>query len=80
MFQNGTPLWEDFIAKATKLHSCLRYVYFNFILGLLNKKISTTKSNNVMIIFISKIYYSILENLCKHYLSFFLCAILYKFS
>ncbi|GLV36290.1 missing-in-metastasis [Carabus blaptoides fortunei] len=22
--KNGTPLWEDFITKATKLHSCLR--------------------------------------------------------
>lgn len=24
MLQNGTPLWEDLVAKATKLHSCLR--------------------------------------------------------
>jgi len=23
-FQNGTPMWEDFMAKATKLHTCLR--------------------------------------------------------
>ncbi|XP_052133151.1 protein MTSS 1-like [Frankliniella occidentalis] len=22
--KNGTPLWEDFVAKATKLHTCLR--------------------------------------------------------
>ncbi|KAF0768328.1 MTSS1-like protein isoform X2 [Aphis craccivora] len=21
---NGTPMWEDFMAKATKLHTCLR--------------------------------------------------------
>lgn len=26
VFQNGTPLWEDFMAKATKLHTCLRLV------------------------------------------------------
>lgn len=26
VFQNGTPLWEDFMAKATKLHTCLRFV------------------------------------------------------
>jgi len=24
LFQNGTPLWEDLVAKATKLHTCLR--------------------------------------------------------
>lgn len=23
-FQNTSPLWEDFIAKANKLHTCLR--------------------------------------------------------
>lgn len=23
-FQNSSPLWEDFIIKATKLHACLR--------------------------------------------------------
>ncbi|KAF4521641.1 hypothetical protein B566_EDAN006684 [Ephemera danica] len=22
--KNGAPLWEDFVSKATKLHSCLR--------------------------------------------------------
>ncbi|KAK7863008.1 hypothetical protein R5R35_014560 [Gryllus longicercus] len=22
--KNGTPLWEDLVAKATKLHTCLR--------------------------------------------------------
>lgn len=25
-FQNSSPLWEDFIIKATKLHACLRLV------------------------------------------------------
>ncbi|KAJ9577299.1 hypothetical protein L9F63_006138, partial [Diploptera punctata] len=31
--QNGTPLWEDLVTKATKLHTCLR-----ISLGLLTMK------------------------------------------
>lgn len=29
LLQNGTPLWDDLISKATKLQTCLRYVYLN---------------------------------------------------
>jgi len=30
LLQNTSPLWEDFVAKAGKLHTCLRWVYIGY--------------------------------------------------